>query len=82
MTTTYNIIKDDVDYTDAWDKFSLAVSNSYNWEADKPLSDYNKYFDQHLINEGMLPGITRDRNASTVTFISDEHLTMFLLRWA
>ena len=78
MTVKYNIIKNDDDFTDAWDKFATAISESWPWhDSSFSIVDYNRYFNDEMTKYGMIPGIIDDY----VQFCDNEHLTMFLLKW-
>lgn len=80
MTVKYNIIKNDDDFTDAWEKFATTVSDSWDWNNDElSLGDYKKYFNSEMVKEGMVLGVESEE---FVIFKNGKELTMFLLRWA
>ena len=81
MNFKYNIIKDEYNFTDAWDKFSQTISDAWDWDNDDlPYTDYQKYFDQCMIKEGMIPSVHM-KNGS-VFFKKESFLTLFLLKWS
>ena len=89
MTVKYTIYKDEKDmkdeddiYTRSWDNFSNSVSDVYDWDNDEPLSVYKEYFNNKMVQEGMEPNHSLNGENDYVTFINEESLTMFLLRWS
>jgi hypothetical protein len=80
MNFKYNIIKDEYNFTDAWDKFSQTISDAWDWDNDLSHDNYSKYFDQCMIKEGMTPSVHM-KNGS-VFFKKESFLTLFLLKWS
>jgi len=83
MNFKYNIIKDEYNFTDAWDKFSQTISDAWDWDNDDlSHNDYQKYFNQCMIKEGMIPSLPREAENGSVFFKKESFLTLFLLKWS
>ena len=82
MNFKYNIIKDEYNFTDAWDKFSQTISDAWDWDNDPSHDNYSKYFDQCMIKEGMIPSLPREAENGSVFFKKESFLTLFLLKWS
>ena len=76
----YNIILDEYDFTKPWDNFSSAVCDQWDWVNETlTLAEYDVYFDQEMIKQGMNLGID---DHEWVTFNSPGDLSVFLLKWS
>jgi len=83
MNFEYDIIKDNYNFTDAWDKFSQTISDAWDWDNDDlSHNDYQKYFNQCMIKEGMIPSLPREAENGSVFFKKESFLTLFLLKWS
>ena len=83
MNFEYNIIKDNYNFTDVWDKFSQTISDEWDWDNDDlSHDDYQNYFDQCMIKEGMIPGPPGEAENGSVFFKKETFLTLFLLKWS
>jgi hypothetical protein len=77
----YNIILNDCDYVEPWDNFSMSISDSWDWEDDgKSIEDYNKFFIQSMVKEGMYPKL--EDSDSSVMFNTKNDLLLFVLKWS
>jgi len=83
MNFEYNIIKDEEDFTDAWDNFSQTTSDAWDWDNDDlSIGDYQNYFNQCMIKEGMIPSMFATTESESVFFKKQSFLTLFLLKYS